>query len=345
MKKKQLTFDFLTEEEVSKGLRKTLVKQTKEYFIKFLYKELFDELKKTSLLKDIKQATVFNSSSPLTEAIKTRRVVYINGVLKGTFSVDVENEIKLLGGVWNKSLYGYQIAIISLPKEAQGFVINGKIAQTNLLNKLTPVFMAGVATKIISQFTKNNYTPFFNNILTEAENRVYKQTGISKSILDKNEFVKQYTQNMLINIKGFVQDDVEKIRKDVLDTISKGGSHKQVKSMLENRYHVNQTRAKQIADGETRLALTTFQQNAFKENNQDEFYWIHPDPSGETSRPVHTAWFEESKKGKTFSFKNPPINPDTNQPDTPGILYGCRCKARVVLKENPIENFLKTDKK
>lgn len=331
MKKTQKTFDFLTEDDVNKDLQRRLVNDTKKYFIKYLYKELIDELKRANLLNDVKQGTILNSSqNPLLKAYQDKKIYYFNGYLKGSFTIQTTLEIKKLGGVWSKKMYGYKVMLVQLPKDLQTLIIQGELATRNIKGTLTTTFIGVIATKIINAFLKNDYSNYFKKTIQEADGRIEKQVGIKKDLEENEDFVKYYTEDMNIYIKKFVKEDTEKLRKSVIKIIDKGGSHLDVREAINHNYNLNKNRARTIADGETRLCLTAFQETKFKQDGLDEFYWIHADPNGETSRPVHVHYFEESKKGKKFSYKNLPIDPETGKEDAPGRLYGCRCKARII---------------
>ena len=68
-----------------------------------------------------------------------------------------------------------------------------------------------------------------------------------------------------------------------------------------------------------------------KDEGEMSFYWWHVPEKKPNDRMFHRKHFEASKRGKKFYFNNLPIW--NGEPDFPGKLWNCRCRAFIDFKK------------
>lgn len=146
----------------------------------------------------------------------------------------------------------------------------------------------------------------------------------------------QYVETLTRNIKGWTQKRIEKLRREVTKRAQKGMRHESLEELLVRSWKLDKSRAKFIARQETKLAQVSFIQSRYQKAGIDEYFWECV--SGTKAHPVrkrHRELNDESARGKTFRFSNPPRSSEDGQPpryNNPGEDYNCRCRARPVLK-------------
>ena len=74
-------------------------------------------------------------------------------------------------------------------------------------------------------------------------------------------------------------------------------------------------------------ALFSIQQETAIDNGIQGFYWWHRPTLRPSDRMFHRKHFNDSKKGKKFYFNNLPMF--NGQPDYPGKLWNCHCRAYI----------------
>lgn len=329
------TFDFLTEQDVPAIVQRSIYKDVKTLLLDLLYKELKKALEKADLMNKIQDDSVFNSSiGTFALAFQKNNLFYINGYIKGIFNINLSQLIESFGGVWDRKQKGYLIDFYSLPKTVQN-IITQQDRGRDLLRTVLTFGVPAIILQLKQAIDEKDYSSEFANIITEAGNRISSQTALeSINPANTKQFSIEYSNNTKLSIKNFIDQDVVKLRTDVLEILQKGSTHKEVKDLLNTHYNLNINRVQNIANQEVRLALTTFQEVKFTNAGEDEFYWVHTNPNSPTSRPVHVDWFKESNNGKVFSLKNKPINPLTGEAESPGSAYNCHCLARIKLKNS-----------
>ena len=81
----------------------------------------------------------------------------------------------------------------------------------------------------------------------------------------------------------------------------------------------------------TNKIMFDYQAEDCKDNGYKSFYWWHNPVKKPSDRQYHRKHFEDSKKGKKFYFNNLPTY--QGEPDYPGKLWNCKCRAYVFWDE------------
>lgn len=314
------SFKYLTEEDVNRSLLTKTNNNIKSLLLNNVYGELFDNLSGV-------QKKSGNDTNPLINAFLQGKIYYIDNIrIAGDFTIKIASEIIKLGGY----KYGdyYLLPKSKTPKSLQNRIFIKKT--DNLLSKFnnnlikTLIAVAGLSlfNQEDEEFVKKNYLYKIDKLATKEEVPELNYDTFAKSYLDKYNF----------NIKGFLNEDLLKLRARLFNKFEEGASINEIKELLKNEYQLNNNRAKRISEGETKIFLNSYQDAKFISMGQDSYKWFHPDPNGESARRGHAMLFKASQEGVVYSILNKPFDPITNKQTSPGEEYGCRCLKIIQIK-------------
>lgn len=128
-------------------------------------------------------------------------------------------------------------------------------------------------------------------------------------------------------IKSIPQEYHKRIETAVMAAVSTGG--KDAKTVIDEVSAIGRStdsRAKLIADDQTRKVTSLLNSERMKEAGVKQFQWVHSSGSAEP-RPLHVEYDRQ-----IFDLDDPPvIDERTGERGMPGYLINCRCKAIPVL--------------
>jgi len=323
-------FSVLKQEQLDKLYYKSVYKKLNNLILKEIYLQYKKELEKLNLINQVQDKTIYNSSqnkSALYLAIESNKITYQNSLLKGNFSDKVREEIKSLGGVYNRATNGYYFFNIPIYLK---LLLKTKEKQRKQAVASVLVLSAAIYNNFISKQEKLSFNQELTDLHNELQSKLNKEVN-SQFSTSLDNFKQKYSENIKIKIKDFTNSELTKVRNNVIKVIQSGGNDQDIKNILNKNYNLNSNRVERIAKQEINLATKLYQYEFLQATGNDLFYWIHTHKNDESAREEHIEFSNASDNGRVFSYSNLPINPNTGLPDAPGILPNCRCLARFVV--------------
>lgn len=296
-----------------------------EIFSKVLFDYLFKDI--DTILKD---NLFYNAVDEiLTQAFKSGKIHYQNGVIYGNFNSKISKIIQEQGGRWSPTSKGYQLNYLRLPLATQTFLNREMINQNKVKNEIL---------EVLNKKTQPDLSLLNNKELIEQYAKIYKKVDNHFKVninnineLDniglKERLTKNYINNLEMSIKSFADEEMQKIRTEVTKNVLQGYRADSFESIFKKHKGITDRKAKFLAENETRAVLSEYSKDLALTNNIFHYEWGHPTPNSPTARKGHVFLHNQSKNGVIYDFRNDPVNPDTNKPTRPGLEYNCGCYA------------------
>jgi len=277
-------------------------------------RELYLEILKTD-------ESIINTMNALEQALISGKVYYDNGIFKGEFNSKTSKILKDLGARWTK--YGWHLLPEKTPVQYLSAIAQGKFKNSRdierLLNNLMGVDVNRIAKKAD---VKKIYDKAIDN-LNKGLDKQLKTLPTVQAQFDEfqlDHIKKTYSNNMDLHIKGFLDDEIRKVRERIQENVFKGVRYDNIVEELEDKYQISKRRAVFIARQETRLLNSEMKVSNYQKAGIQKFIWHarHDDKV----RHDH-----EILDGKVFRFDDLPIvDSRTGKRGVPAQnCYGCRC--------------------
>ena len=141
----------------------------------------------------------------------------------------------------------------------------------------------------------------------------------------------EYTENMKLDIKGWLDEEVISLRKRMEMHVFSGARHEDMVATIQRRYEVSESKAKFLARQETKLLMGKYKEIRYQDAGVNSYKWkcvtgnaLHP------VRPAHKAL-----DGTIQYWNKPPIVSEPRQKvrrANAGCDFNCRCQAIPIVK-------------
>lgn len=293
------------------------------------------------LLRELKLSgkTLKNAQDNLIEALRTGRLTFSRGKFSGPLNATLTKELRSLGARWDRKLKCYSILAKDLPMEVRAAISTSewkfqeKLAQID--RKLSQVIPEQLADKL-------KIAKIFDRTLWKVEDQFQKSVKnltVAPKLTDGQaaRIAEEWQTNMKLWIRGFTEEEVLKLRKDVRKSFFAGNRYGSLVQSIQDSYGVTAKKAKFLARQETALLMTKHKEVRYQEAGINEYKWrsvlgtpLHP------VRPRHKALNDASQKeGKIFRFDEPPVTSEPGQAErrnNPGADYNCRCTSVPIVR-------------
>lgn len=248
--------------------------------------------------------------------VATGAIVYDGFRFKGYFNDKILQELKDMGAIKDKE--GYYVKLSNMPDELRKLV--EKQRQSNfLLKKRVAEFLLGLSLTFFL-YEKEIINAFSHSFLLKLKKNL-KEDGLTTRLTDY-EIAKKIDVKLTTGIKITLAHIAKHLL--ALKTNSFAGIvkylHLELSKSIKDRiiHDINQL-------------FFEIQGNICKDEGEMSFYWWHVPEKKPTDRMFHRKHFEASKRGKKFYFNNLPVW--NGEPDFPGKLWNCRCRAYIDFKK------------
>lgn len=299
-----------------------------EYFDEVIYKPIIDLLASYDL--DIKSNA---KGEAVMNALKTGSIWYADGEFTGNFNAAISKELRNMGAKWNAGKSCFTLPIHALPidvRAAAAVSLNRSIAlhdkvkdlltaiQTNAVAAVVGLELAGTVEKIAASLHEQ-FAKSVDGIESIELSAVFTEATAQ-------QMREELTENLELDIKNFVQEDIPKLREEVQANAFVGYRTDRLAEIIEARYGVTKRKAAFLADQETGLLVSKYRMHRALEIGARTYTWS---TSGdERVRPDH-----RDLNNKVFSWDSPPItNKRTGMRNNPGEDYRCRCVALPIIE-------------
>jgi len=281
-----------------------------------------------NLFFEKEKKTLENASSVIIDGLKSGKISYIDGyfIIKGRISNRLALEIELLGGKYNRHVGGYKVPEKTLPVDVAQTIARINIGNRDKITKIDDYLKNLDETKQYA-FDNLSFNDEVNKIGTDLDGQFKKSVGKIDIIpADMNEHQKEeiannYTKNMKYYIQKWTDQEIVKLRKDLEPFIMGGVRTGDLAKVIQQHKGVTDRKAKFLARQETKLLISEYQRNRYKQAGVTHYRWSTNIDGRE--RPWH-----RKLNGQIFSWDNPPIIDErTGERGHPGQTYNCRCVA------------------
>lgn len=285
------------------------------------------------------EPTASNEDNPIKEALKSGVIYYENGGFKSreTFSNRLSQALIKLGARYDKWENSFKIAIEDIPKEIwESIKLSIQKAQQKLsqISQFLQYVEMNLDQIIETMLFHNEVITVLDDVGNQIQKNVKKVNILEFDFTDeqKEEIARNYTNNMQLYIKDFIQKRVPEMRQKVAKAVLEGYREIDVQKMLETEYGIAERKAKFLAQNETSIMLAQIKKVHYSAMGFDSFMWHTILDARE--RPLH-----RELNGKIFRFDNPPvIDERTGQRGLPGETYNCRCNMTPIMSDSAFYN-------
>lgn len=324
-------------------LKPIMLKETYYLPIEAEIQRIFDTIFYIPLQKIwAKPYEISNSVSALKKAIEQGRVWYYDRKFFGTFNASISKELKKLGAVYVERYQAWTLPLDLVPSELKfaqatadyrfeslrrktvDLLDNLNIPQLDITGIAKDAYQ-GTITAMESDLLKTlpKESPEPTDAPATARSRVAIEAVLSDD--QKRIISDEWSQNLNLYIKGWMDENILKLREQVQPHVMAGGRAETIVKKIQDNYAVSRHKAKFLARQETALLMSKYQETRYTEMGITQYKWS--DSHDQRVRHDH-----HELNGKIFSWDNPPItNRKTGARNNPGEDFNCRCVAIPVI--------------
>lgn len=278
-------------EKVEKAIRDLIRKE--------LYVPLLAEL-------GVKSQVIKNSpGDDLIEAIRSGRLYFYRGKFKGRFNSSLSAYLRRLGASWDRTNQCFSILYSKLPRAIRQEIDTSasafEQAAKRMDKKLSSILPEEIADKL-------KIEQIFDQTLWKVEKDYQKSiNGLviapKFSPEQRRKIIQEYTTNMKLDIKTWMEKEIIELRKKMEAHILSGQRYEGMVKTIEKRYGVTQAKANFLAGQETRLLVSKYRELRYRDAGADTYRWKCV--VGSPDHPVRPA--HKKLDGKIISWSDPPI--------------------------------------
>jgi SPP1 gp7 family putative phage head morphogenesis protein len=298
-------------------------------------KRVFKEYFYAPLLKELAlpSSIISNTRDELYKALQSGRLSYSSGTFSGALNATLTKELKKLGAKWDKKSSTFKLSPNKLPDDMHHAVsisqarYNERIARID--KRLSQFSPAEIADKLKTK-------DLFQSVIIKTNEKIDKSLkNISVlpelSAKESEQIAEEWAGNMDKWIVNFTEEEIKRLRLDVLESAVAGNRYEALVKTFERSYGVTQNKAKFLARQETGLLMAKFKEARYTKAGIDEYSWHTV--AGSPNHPVRPS--HKILEGKIFRWDTPPITTPPGEPqrrNNPGEDYNCRCYARPIVR-------------
>lgn len=310
-KKKHL----IHEAEPSDAYEVALKKKILYVLYNILYAPLFQEISK-------EYSKIYNTIDNLINAVLDGQIVYDAGYFKGKFSAGISKYLKSIGGEWDKQKKAFRIEFAKIPMHLMTSISTARARKISLNRALSEAILNIDSDKVLESidFT-NNFYQQIRTIDTRFDIKIPEDLSIAVELspLEKQMIARDYSNNLKLYIKDFVDKEIPNLRKIVEENVFVGYRATKIKEDIMNRFNISENKANFLAKQETKLLTSQYQILKAKDASIKKYIW-------RTSKDSHVRHSHKMLDGKVIEIDNPPIvDPETGRRAHAGEDFGCRC--------------------
>lgn len=303
-----------------KSITDELIKYLEQFFLDEIYKPLIKELK-------IDANTIVKNSTDndLIRAIRKGTISFRQGLFKGKFDSRTSQALMRMGATFDKKTSGFRILFKDIPKEIQSEIMTSEKRMEATLDKIDKK-LKKLSDKTISATIK--VQDIFSKQIFKTERTLSK--NISKITVYRplskeaqKTIAKEYSDNMDLYIKGWMESEIKELRSKMSDHTNKGVRYEDIIKTIKESYGVSKNKAKFLARQETNLLVTSLQKERYLSAGLTKYEWrcVRGSPNHPV-RPYHKAL-----DGTIQEWAKPPIINEKGDRAHAGIDFNCRCNA------------------
>ncbi len=279
---------------------------------------------------------LLNSKEDLIKAMQRGTIIYSDGKFMGYFDSNISKELRRMGAKWVNG--EFKLKKSQMPMDLRAEVSNQTIKQKERIKKLDKKLSELDPEKIAGKIRTDD---LFSSTLGKTDREIRKSIKKISAVpeLSKEERARiadEWQNNMKRYIKGFTEEQITKLRKDIAALVVEGNRQEgiakmiqpQIAKILKVSYNEAENKARFLARQETGLLMAKFKEVRYTKAGIQEYRWGCV--AGSTLHPVRKL--HKDLENKIFRWDTPPITSENGNKNNPGEDYNCRCFARPIVR-------------
>ena len=275
------------------------------------------------------------SDDKLLEALRSGRVQYSGGLFSGDFSAAISSALKSLGSTFDARSHVFRIDQAQVPTwlkaEAAAYHIRAREINALLQRKLDDM-QSQLATDLDERSvdalkTVDSFEDGFKAMAQKLE------VSPTLSEASRERMAAEYTNNMKLYIRKFVEDEIRTLHETVQANANQGYRFDKLIPSIKQRYGVSVRKAKFLTRNETSIFMSKYHEQRYSEAGIIHYIWSTSHDARVRPAPgTHGSDNHRILDGRVFRFKDAPVvDPATGRKANPGQDYNCRCVAIPIL--------------
>lgn len=305
-------------------------KQLERIFYAILFQPILEVLDGLTAQAAAARRDFFNArEDALRAALRSGRVQYRDGVFSGQFSAEISKALKGIGATFDSrgNVFKLDNAPNWVLSETAAFRERAQKAHEEVKKTL------GYVQDTLDQLTEKHQVdalPTVSAIESDFKG-IARELQVSPELTDasRQRLANDYTQNMELWIKKWIEEEIVTLRGVVDENAMEGYRFDRLIERIKHQFNVSQSKAKFLARQETGLFMAKFRRERFKESGVRRYKWS-------TARDERVRDDHKHLNGRIFFYADPPIvDTTTGRRANPGEDFNCRCVDIPIL--DPIE--------
>lgn len=270
----------------------------------------------------------------LTSAIRTGLVRYDGRSFTGKLSAAISQILRQKGARWKNGRWN--LPAKRLDTNLQAAIKDAEIKEDILKERIDRLLSEIDPEAITRTFNPRPYLRTVQKNIESQFQRSVRGLMIQPKLSPQEDarITEEYVENLTLSIKHWLTEDIQKLRKQVLEHTFKGSRYESLAKVIESNYGVSKRKSRFLARQETNLLTAKLREVRYERAGIDEYLWVSVQgTANHPVRPLHQKLDAESKAGKIFRFSDPPVSGTKGEHQNPGEPYGCRCVARPVIRD------------
>ena len=298
-------------------------------------RDFFDELLFDYIDEVMSEKPLENDRSAIIDGLKSGKIRYIDGyfIITNRISTRLALELEALGGRYDRRVYGYKIPEKNIPVDISQAIARINISEQDKLKRIND-YLKGIDEVKDYSIGHLSFDEQVNKIGTDLDGQ-FKQSMSKIHVVpadmnesQKEEIAKNYTNNMKLYIQKWTDQEIVKLRKDIEPFIMGGVRTGELSKVIQQHKGVSDRKAKFLARQETKLLVSQYQRNRFKQAGVTRYKWS-------TNLDGREREWHRKLHGQIFSWDEPPIIDErTGERGHPGDAFNCYSKDTEVLTDN-----------
>lgn len=312
--------------DLDKKYTEAIEREISSYFQKEIYQPILEELNEYAL-----STRISNSIDDLLIAIHKGQITFYRGHFKGRFNAKISKELKKLGAKWSKKNGGsFKLPTAKLPREVDMAIRTSEASWTRAIEKIQRKIQDTIEK---SKAIQVDFTEIVGKAVSSMDSSFDESLQglvLVPKLSEQNikDIAEKYTTNMNYYIKNFEQEEIVKLREVVSTNVFEGHRYESLAKKIKKSYGVSQSKATFLARQETNLLVAQFKESRYNEVGIDEYEW--QTVLGSPASPVRES--HAKLNGTRQRFSNPPVVNEKGDRKNPGQDFGCRCRAKPVIR-------------
>ena len=278
-----------------------------------------------------------NAADPLDalySALRSGAIHFEQGNFSGKFSAATSKALRdVLGATWNTRTKTFYLAKENLTPEARAAILTGEQAFAATLERIDERLAQILPAKIAERL---NISKVFDTIIWKTDKTLsttLKALTVPANLTPERakRLSDEWQNNLQLEIKNFTETQVQSLRERVKANVFSGKRYEGLVAEIQASYGVSSSKAKFLAQQETKLLTTKYKEARYAEAGVLEYKWRTV--VGSPKHPVRPS--HKALENKVFRFDQPPITTAPGEPvrrNNPGQDFNCRCVAVPVVR-------------